>query len=218
MTEYTAMVFWIWIWGKLHFSEINPIREKNCTGGTVLFCQYSCNWTQSFCQQSLESKIKTFQPSTKRTMWENSVEWLLLSENTEFRNQKRKIRWLCQERCIYQCNNLNCYEGVIKEKKSTDKLLVQILLCIAQKMLEMARVPLLQQRRKRSLLFFFLNGSVGFAVNFTLKYTICVCLWRIKDKRLGKQSAFCNIKLKQYPIMHKDGFQEEIRSTDANFV
>lgn len=150
------------------------------------------------------------------------MEWLLLSEYTEFRNQKRKIRWLWKERFIYQCNNFDCYKRVIKEKKSTDKLFVQILLHIAQKILEMAYVPLLQQRRRRSLpfssSFFFFNDSVGFTINFILKYTICVCLWRIKDKRLGKQPEFCKIKLKQYPVLHKDGFQEEIRSTDGNFV
>lgn len=162
-------------------------KGKNCTGRTVWFCQYRCNWTQGFCQQNLESKIKTFQAPTNRAMWKKSVEWLLLSVNTEFQNQKGKKKGDFERKDVF--TNVITSTGVIKEKKSTDKLFVQILLWVAQQILEMARVSLFQQRRKRSLVFFFQWPCWCYS-QFHIKVCyVCLFVKDKKDKRVGRPAS-----------------------------
>lgn len=103
----------------------------------------------------------------------------------------------------YQCNNLSLsYKG----KQSTDKLFVQILLWVAQQILEMAHVSLFQQKRCYS--------------QFHIKtWSVCMFVRIIgRIKGLGDQSAYCSIKLKQHTVMHKDSFQEKAIIIDANLI
>lgn len=57
----------------------------------------------------------------------------------------------------------------------------------------------------------FSNGPAGVTVDFRIKYSMCVCLCRVRGKTKGL--GFSNIKLKQHQMMHRDGFQEEAGST-----
>lgn len=62
----------------------------------------------------------------------------------------------------------------------------------------------------------FSNGPAGVTVDFRLKYSMCVCLWRIRGKTKG--IGLSNIKLKQHTMMHIDGLQEEAGSTYVNII